>query len=222
MYESVDTLVIRTERLENVQSVSSSGNSGRDSGIYGEPILRKGAGRDIEGCHWSNYQLLEDPGGRQVTDEPRKIIASVFMLSDTDSLTKQEMVNLFIYNLRFFDPEDSRSVVEAAKSSGYLRIRDDGSMELTFDQGSVGISPEYRPPEGLDVNSLSKPLMERLIDAVMESGLSKKEAISSINKVVESYSLLFPAAAVYVGLENGADMSRFFPEVKNFIIHGQG
>lgn len=157
-----------------------------------------------------------------MTDELRKIIASVFMLSGTDSLSKQEMVNLFSYNLRFFDPEDSRSVVEAAKNSGYLRIRDDGSMELTFDLKSVGISAEYIPPEGMDVNSLSKPLMERLIDAVMESGLSKKEAISSINRIVENYNLLFPAAAVYVGLENGADMSRFFPEVKNFIIHGQG
>ncbi|MGA1822196.1 MAG: DUF2240 family protein [Thermoplasmatota archaeon] len=157
-----------------------------------------------------------------MTDELRKIIASVFMISNTESLSRQEMVNLFTYNLRFFDPEESRAVVDAAKSSGYLRIRDDGSMELTFDLESAGVTAQYRPPEGLDVGSLSKPLMERLIDAVMESGLSKKEAISSINKVVEGYNLLFPAAAVYVGLENGADMSRFYPEIKNFILHGQG
>ncbi|MEA3558621.1 MAG: hypothetical protein U9R75_05140, partial [Candidatus Thermoplasmatota archaeon] len=59
-----------------------------------------------------------------------------------------------------------------------------------------------------------------LIEAVLGSGLEKKEAIRLMNRIGEENNLLFAASAVHVGLDHGADMSGFYDEVENFILHG--
>lgn len=157
-----------------------------------------------------------------MTDELKKVIGAAFRLTGGGPLSPQEMANILAFKLKYFDPPTSRSAIEAARSSGYLKTLENNHLEPTFDISSMDISPDYQPPQDLDVRKLSKPLVERLMDTIMESGMEKQEAARSINKASETYNLLFPAAAIFVGMERGVDMSPFFEEVENFVLHGKG
>ena len=155
-----------------------------------------------------------------MSEELKKILTAIFRLGKGTSLTKTEMVNLMIYNLRWFDPKGAKAVIQAGFQSGLLKAETEGQMAPTFDGDEVDTDVEWEPPKDLDLGKIVRPLMERLISAVEEAGLDKKEAVRSINRTSEELNLLFPAAAVYIGIEKGADMSRFFHEVENFILYG--
>ena len=155
-----------------------------------------------------------------MSDDLRRILAAIFRLGKGSSLTKTEMVNLMIYNLRWFDPKGAKAVIQAGFQSGLLKAETEGQMSPTFDIEDVESDVEWEPPKDLDLGKMVRPLMERLINAVEEAGLDKKDAVRNINRSAEELNLLFPAAAVYVGIEKGADMSRFYNEVENFILYG--
>ncbi len=153
-------------------------------------------------------------------DELRSIVASVFKMGKGSSLTRTEMRNILIYNLRWFDPDKATSVVDAAAASGYLRTGPDSRLSPTFDMGSTFVDVAYRPPQDLDVSTLVRPLLDRMIETVVRSGLERKEAVRTINKRVGELRLLFPCAVIQVGLERGVDMSPFYVEVEDQILYG--
>ena len=155
-----------------------------------------------------------------MSEELKKILTAIFRLGKGTSLTKTEMVNLMIYNLRWFDPKGAKAVIQAGFQSGLLKAETEGQMSPTFDIDEVDTDVDWEPPKDLDLGKIVRPLMERLISAVEEAGLDKKDAVRTINRTSEELNLLFPAAAVYVGIEKGAEMSRFFHEVENFILYG--
>jgi hypothetical protein len=156
-----------------------------------------------------------------MTDDLKRIVASVFKLGKGSSLTRTELVNLMIYNLRWFDPEEAKVVIQAGFQAGHLKKERSGHIAPTFDIDEVDMDVDWEPPGDMDLGKMVKPLMERLILAVEEAGMEKKEAVRSINRTAEELNLLFPAAAIHVGLEKGADMSRFYGEVENFILYGE-
>ncbi|MFW3145863.1 MAG: DUF2240 family protein [Thermoplasmatota archaeon] len=155
-----------------------------------------------------------------MTDDLKRMLATVFKMGKGGALTRTEMTNIMIYNLRWFDPEGAKLVIQAGFSSGYLKNTGDGGVLPEFDIGSVTTEAGWEPAPDLDLKKMVRPLMERLIDAVVDSGLEKKDAVRSINRKSEELNLLFAAGVIYVGLEHGADMSRFYGEVENFILHG--
>jgi hypothetical protein len=156
-----------------------------------------------------------------MTDDLKRIVASVFKLGKGSALTRTELVNLMIYNLRWFDPEEAKIVIQAGFQAGHLKMRGDGQIIPTFEIDDVDMEVDWEPSGDMDLGKMVKPLMERLILAVEDAGMEKKEAVRSINRTAEELKLLFPAAAIHVGLEKGADMSRFYGEVENFILYGE-
>lgn len=157
-----------------------------------------------------------------MSEDLKKIITSVFSMGKGSSLSRMEMKNLLVYNLRWFGPDDAQQVIQAAMTSGLLQNDSSGMVIPTFDPDKVKVDIDYRPPSDLDMNSMVRPLFERLIEAVLETGLDKKEAIRAINRTGEERNLIFSCAAIYVGMERGADMSRFYAEVENSIRFGDG
>lgn len=148
-------------------------------------------------------------------------MAAIFKLGKGSSLSKMEMRNILIYNLRWFDPDRAGAIVEAAASSGYLRTGPDGRLSPAFEMGSVELDVAYRPSKDLDVRGLVRPLLERMIETVVATGLERKEAIRAMNRKASELQLLFPNAVVQVGLERGADMTPFFAEVEDQILYGE-
>ena len=154
-------------------------------------------------------------------EEIRKIVASIFNVAGGGPLSKREFVNMLAHNLRWFDPETSKKLLNAAVRSAQIRVTPDGMLERGFDPEGVTLEADYTPDPDLDLDEMSKPLLERLIEAVCDQGLSKKDAVKMINHVGEERNLLFPAAAIHVGISRGRDMSEFYNEVNTFITNGE-
>ena len=157
-----------------------------------------------------------------MSDELKNILASIFRMGKGSSLSRVEMRNLLVYNLRWFSPEKADRVVESAISSGLVRTEKDGMIVPAFDISSVKLDIDYTPPRDLDLEKMVRPLFERLIDTIMTTGLDRKETVRSINKKVTELNMIFPCAAVFVGIERGADMSAFYPEIENSILFQEG
>jgi len=68
-----------------------------------------------------------------VTDDLKRILSAIFKLGKGTGLSKTEMVNLMIYNLRWFDPQGARSIVKAGFQSGLLKTEAEGQIIPTFD-----------------------------------------------------------------------------------------
>jgi hypothetical protein len=156
-----------------------------------------------------------------MSQDLKRIIASVFKMGKGEALTKLEIRNLLVYNLRWFKPNDADSVIKAALASGFVQHGEEGDLIPTFDIEQLEIEVGYSPPKDLDMTNMIRPLFERLIEAIQSTGLDKREAIRSINRKADELNLLFPCAAIYVGIERGAEMSRFYSEVDNSIRFGE-
>ena len=94
-------------------------------------------------------------------------------------------------------------------------------MERSFDPEIITLEPDYSPDPNLDLDEMMKPLIERLIEAICDQNLARKDAVKMINHMGEELNLLFPAAAIHVGISRGRDMSEFYNEVNTFIINGE-
>ncbi len=156
-----------------------------------------------------------------MTDDLKLIVVSTFRMGKGSSLSKVEMRNLLVYNLRWFGPEEADRIIQAAFSSGLIQTDMEGNVTPTFDISEVEISVGYEPPEDLDTEKLVRPLFERLIEAITRTGLDRKEGVRAINRKAEELNLLFPCAAIYIGIERGAEMSMFYSEVENSIRFGE-
>ncbi len=155
-----------------------------------------------------------------MTEDLKKILASIFKIGKGDGLTKKEIENILSYSLRWFDPDGSRKVISAAVGSGLIQLNPDQMYIPIFDPEEVEMEVGYTPPKDIDLSNLTRPLIERLIEAVMTSGMKKREVVKEINRMGEEKGLLFPAAAIYVGISHGVDMSPFYNEAENFIMYG--
>lgn len=156
-----------------------------------------------------------------MTDDLKMIVVSIFKMGKGESLSKMEMRNLIVYNLRWFGPEEGDRIIQAALSSGMVQTDKDGKITPTFDINEIDVNVDYEPPKGLDTEKLIRPLFERLIESITRTGMDRKEAVRSINRKAEEYNLLFPCAALYIGIERGARMSMFYAEVEHSIRFGE-
>lgn len=156
-----------------------------------------------------------------MSQDLKRIIASVFKMGKGEALTKMEIRNLLVYNLRWFKPDEADAVIKAGLSSGALQHGEEGDLIPSFDIDAIEIEVGYSPPKDLDMKKMIRPLFERLIEAIQTTGLEKREVIRSINRKADELNLLFPCAALYVGIDRGVDMTRFYSEVDNTIRFGE-
>jgi len=153
-----------------------------------------------------------------VSDDLKKVVASVYLSRNGGPLSTVEFVGILSYNLRFFTHDKAQAVHRVALGSGLLTPQGQNMYVPSFDPGSLEVEPDFRPDPDMDLERYDRSLSERLIEAVCGPGLARKDAIRLINRAAESMNLLFPAAAIYVGIDHGRDMSSFFSEVQSTFI----
>lgn len=153
-----------------------------------------------------------------MTDQLRRIVAAVYRSGKGGPLSRVEFTGILSYNLRFFPPDKANKVHKVALGTGLLRPQGQNMYVPTFPPGSVEIEPDYRPDPDIDLDAFNRSLSERLIDAVCGPGMDRREAIKRINRTAESLNLLFPAAAIYTGIDERRDMSGFYAEVESSLI----
>lgn len=154
-----------------------------------------------------------------MSEELKRIVASVYRSGAGESLSTVEFVNILSYNLRFFPPDRARKVHQAALGSGLLRPEEGGMFKPSFPVENVSIPLEYRPNPDMNIEALNRSLSDRLIERVCDLGMDRKEAIRAINRTSETLNLLFPAAAIYLCVEGGKDMSMFYTEVETSFLN---
>ncbi|MDG6223939.1 MAG: DUF2240 family protein [Candidatus Thermoplasmatota archaeon] len=154
-----------------------------------------------------------------MSEDLKRIVASVYSSGARGSLSTIEFVNILSYNLRFFPPDRARKVHQAALGSGLLRPEEGGMFRPSFPLEEAEVPPDYRPNPDMNIESLNRSLSERLIESVCDIGMNRKEAIKAINRTAESLNLLFPAAAIYLCVEEGKDMSMFLTEVESTFLN---
>lgn len=119
------------------------------------------------------------------------------------SLSRSEFVVAVSLDRDWFSPDQASHVVELALDRGLLE-RDGDDLVVAFEPESVSIPEGFAP----DADLLVEPsVFERALEALLEDGAAKQEAVAGINRVQADLGLTLEAAAVVYARRQGLDVS---------------
>ncbi|UZE92652.1 MAG: DUF2240 family protein [Methanosarcinales archaeon] len=128
------------------------------------------------------------------------------------------MVSEFIFalslDLGWFSPEQAKRVLQVAKEAGLVAVKGD-EISPNFDAATVEIPLGFKP----ELSQLKEqPLFDRIIDLIMTTGVSRKEAIALVNEKQERLQLMIEVTALLVAKERGVDISHLADEAYGTLI----
>lgn len=132
-------------------------------------------------------------------------VAQPFKKRGKNSLSTSEFIFALSLDLSWFSPEQARQVLASAEKAELL-IRKGEEITPNFDPKGVEAPFGFKP----DLKAiLVRSTFEQIIERLMSSGLSKREAIALINKKQESLSKLvtIEVAALLVAKERGIEIA---------------
>ena len=105
----------------------------------------------------------------------------------------------------WFSPDQAKRLVDVAASEGLLE-RDGDELVVGFPAGDVTIPEEFVPDEDV---LRERSTFERVLDAVVETGIEKQEAVAGINRLQSDLGVTLEAAAVVYARRRGVDVVEF-------------
>jgi hypothetical protein len=122
----------------------------------------------------------------------RAVVAAPFRGRGRDRLPESEFVVGLSLDRGWYSPDQASRVVDIAVGRGLL-TRDGDTLEPSFDVGTVEIPAGFTPDEEL----LRSPSpFEQVMDALVDAGHEKQEAVAGINRLQADAGLTIGAAAV--------------------------
>jgi hypothetical protein len=125
-----------------------------------------------------------------------------FKRKGKEALKDTEFIMALSMDLKWFTPEQARSVLAEAHRSGLLKS--DGELTRpAFDVSKIEIPSGFKP-ETVDIEK--KTVFERVIERIITStGIEKRKVVSMINKKQEELSkqVVIEVSAILVAIENG-------------------
>lgn len=142
-------------------------------------------------------------------EELRKVIAGAYKARGKTRLTRAEIGFALSLDLKWFSPEDSKEVVDAAIAAGLVK-EEDGRLIPAFDYRSESIPPGFRPKTHIS----KKPLLEHIVILLERSGVEASAVWGMIRKKqTELCDLVTPeVAGIIIARERGADVSQELDE----------
>ena len=132
----------------------------------------------------------------------RAVVAAPFRGRGRDRLPESEFVVGLSLDRGWFSPDQASRVVDIAVGRGLLS-RDGDALEPGFDVDAVDVPPGFTPDEGL----LRAPSpFEQVLDALVEAGQDKQDAVAGINRLQADAGLTIEAAAVLYARRQGVDV----------------
>lgn len=129
-------------------------------------------------------------------------VSMPFKRKGKDALKDTEFVLALSIDLKWFNPEKAKNVLNDAEKSGLLK-REGELVRPAFDISGIEIPSGWRP----ELENLSKKSMfDRIIDRIMTgTGIEKRKVIAMINKKQEELSktVVIEVSAILVAVENG-------------------
>ncbi|MEM2933891.1 MAG: DUF2240 family protein [Methanocellales archaeon] len=132
-------------------------------------------------------------------------IAQPFKKRGKNSLTASEFIFALSLDLGWFSPEQAKQVLALAEKAGILMKKGD-EIKPNFDPKSIEAPFGFKP----DLKAiLQRNVFDEIVERIMSSGLSRRDAIALINKKQESISRLvtIEVAALLVAKEREVEIA---------------
>nr|WP_240148835.1 DUF2240 family protein [Halorubellus sp. JP-L1] len=133
----------------------------------------------------------------------RVAVAAPFRQRGTDSLAESEFVVALSLDRDWFSPDQAKRLVDVAAGEGLLE-RDDGELSPTFDPSGVEVPDGFVPDDDV---LRERSTFERVLDALVDAGAQKHEAVAGINDLQQRLGVTVSAAAVVYGRREGVDVA---------------
>ena len=135
----------------------------------------------------------------------RRTVAAPFRQRGVEQLPESEFVVALSLDRDWFTPDQAKRLVDVATSEGLLE-RDDGDLVATFEPAEVTIPEGFTPEESI---LRARSTFERVLDAVVQQGGQKQDAVAAINRLQGELGVPLEAAAVVYARRRGVDVSEF-------------
>jgi len=128
-------------------------------------------------------------------------VSMPFKRKGKEALKDMEFVMALSIDLKWFTPEQAKSVLSEAQRSGLLK-RDGELVRPSFDISKIEIPSGFKPET---VAIEKKTVFEKVIERIITStGIEKRKVVSMINKKQEELSkqVVIEVSAILVAIEN--------------------
>ena len=102
----------------------------------------------------------------------------------------------------WFSPDQAKRLVDVATSEGLLD-REDGRLRVEFDPSEVDLPEGFEPGEAI---LRKRSTFERVLDALVEAGHEKQDAVAAVNGLQSELAVSVEAAAVLYAHRQGIDV----------------
>ncbi|WP_254271804.1 DUF2240 family protein [Haloarcula marina] len=140
-------------------------------------------------------------------------VAAPFRQRGTDSMAESEFVVALSLDRNWFSPDQAKTLVDVAASEGLVE-HDGDSLVVTFDAAGVDVPDGFAPGEEV---LRSRSTFERVLDAVVESGVEKQDAVAGINSLQSELGVTLEAAAVVYARSEGVAVESIAAEAREDI-----
>jgi len=128
-------------------------------------------------------------------------VSMPFKRKGKEVLKDMEFVMALSMDLKWFTPDQAKSVLAEAQRSGLLK-RDGELVRPSFDISKIGIPSGFKPEKvAIEKKTIFEKVIERII---ISTGIEKRKVVSLINKKQEELSKLtvIEVSAILVAIEN--------------------
>ena len=133
----------------------------------------------------------------------RRAVAAPFQQRGVDQLPESEFVVALSLDRDWFTADQAKRLVDVAAGEGYLE-RDGDDVRVAFDPAAIEVSAEFEPDESV---LQQRTTFERMLDAVVDSGVEKQTAVAEINQLQSELAVTVEAAAALYATREGVDIT---------------
>lgn len=133
----------------------------------------------------------------------RRAVAAPFRQRGVRQLNENEFVVALSLDREWFSPDQAQRLADVATTEGLVE-RIEGELAVTFDPHDVDIPEGFDPDESI---LQRRTTFERLLAAVVDAGVEKREAVGSINQLQAELAVSVEAAAALYARRRGVEVT---------------
>lgn len=131
----------------------------------------------------------------EAVNELETTVAKAYKLRGKSRLNRTEFTFALSYELKWFTPEESKEVLDAALKQGLLK-EEGGKLVPTFNVKNVEVPTDFKPTTGI---LKGKSLLDRMLDQLATAGIDRETALEMIGKKQKEYGgLMTPETAALI------------------------
>ncbi|MCU4924686.1 DUF2240 family protein [Halobacteria archaeon AArc-dxtr1] len=144
----------------------------------------------------------------------RVAVAAPFVQHGSRRLRENEFVVALSLDRDWFSPDQTKRLIDVAAAENLLE-RVDGELACAFDPADVTIPEGFVPDDDL---LRGRSAFERVLEAVVEAGVPKRDAVGEINQLQSDLALTIEAAAVVYARREGVDVADLAPAAREGVL----